>query len=183
MEFTLKLLGNFRSHDPFVPGVGLTRGNRLEQLVWNEFAEDQAGLKKIAKAIAKAASTSTAIIYESEVEFPEGALLTRLHRSRERNRSAVRRKKADVIKRTGRLACEVCGFDFEETYGTIGKEFAECHHLQPISELTDRKSVRLADLAILCANCHRMIHQTRPLQSVDAFRNDYMSHGESNGKS
>jgi hypothetical protein len=28
----------------------------------------------------------------------------------------------------------------------------------------------LADLAVLCANCHRMIHKTRPLMPVEEFR-------------
>ncbi len=32
-------------------------------------------------------------------------------------------------KNNGRLFCIVCGFDFYETYGKIGKDFIEIHHL------------------------------------------------------
>jgi predicted HNH restriction endonuclease len=28
----------------------------------------------------------------------------------------------------------------------------------------------LDDLAIVCSNCHRMIHRTRPMMSVEEFR-------------
>jgi len=31
--------------------------------------------------------------------------------------------------------CVVCGFDFEETYGEIGKGYIHVHHLTPISEI------------------------------------------------
>jgi hypothetical protein len=30
--------------------------------------------------------------------------------------------------------CQVCGFDFAKTYGVLGQDFAEVHHLNPLSE-------------------------------------------------
>jgi predicted RNA binding protein YcfA (HicA-like mRNA interferase family) len=48
---------------------------------------------------------------------PEGRILTRIHRVRERNRALVEKKKQQVLKSEGRLACEGCGFDFACTYG------------------------------------------------------------------
>ena len=54
----------------------------------------------------------------------------------------------------------------------LGYSFAECHHTVPIAELAEDYRTRLADLSILCANCHRMIHKskTRPLLTVKALR-------------
>ncbi len=54
-------------------------------------------------------------------------------------------------------SCSVCGFDFEETYGALGKEFAEVHHIVPVSEGERENDYR--NLVPLCPNCHRMIHR------------------------
>ena len=88
----------------------------------------------------------------------------------ERNRSVIERKKNAVRKATGGLACEVCNFDFS-TYEKLGEGFCEVHHLRPLSEIASNVHTSLEDLAIVCANCHRMIHrngQARPLFSVRA---------------
>jgi len=81
-----------------------------------------------------------------------------MHRVRERNRELVKRKRAAVLRETGRLACEACDFDFNEKYGEHGRGFIEVHHLLPLHALSPGSRTRLQDLAILCANCHRMVH-------------------------
>lgn len=57
--------------------------------------------------------------------------------------------------------CQVCNFDFEEKYGIWGANFAEVHHIKPLSEFKGNKTETnpKTDLAVLCANCHRMIHR------------------------
>ncbi len=57
--------------------------------------------------------------------------------------------------------CAVCNFNFEDAYGEWGSNFAEVHHLQPLSELegAEREIDPKQDLVVLCANCHRMIHR------------------------
>jgi 5-methylcytosine-specific restriction protein A len=97
-------------------------------------------------------------------------MLTRLHRVRERNREIVRRRKEQAMARLGRLACEACGFDFAERYGERGWGFVECHHTRPVHTLRPGERTRLADLALLCANCHRMIHARRPWLSLHELR-------------
>ena len=80
---------------------------------------------------------------------------SRAHVSRERS---LRDKKIQaVLKEHQCLACEVCGFDFQARYGVIGEGFAEVHHLLPIHR--GERLTRLADLAVVCANCHRMLHR------------------------
>ena len=107
---------------------------------------------------------------EDEEEFREGRILTYLHKRKERNRRAVERKKQSVLESTGHLQCEVCAFDFFWFYGELGQNFAECHHRVPIADLTEHHGNRLADLAIVCANCHRMLHRGQQLLSVEQLR-------------
>lgn len=110
------------------------------------------------------------VVADIDEEFPEGKELTRIHKSKERNPKVVQRKKKKVLSTNGKLACEVCGFDFAKIYGQLGYGFAECHHIVPVSQLTDGQKTKLSDLAIVCANCHRMLHKGRPLLSVGELR-------------
>ena len=164
---------NFRRFDPDYKGKGLSRGNRLEEVVWNDFANDPVRLEEVVRAIRlgvkEVGSPAGADEGSEDFEFQEGRVLTQLHRRRERDPRASAEKKSAVLKATGRLECEACGFDFARVYGELGKGFAECHHRLPLSALPERKTT-IRDLAILCANCHRMIHRTQPLVSVEAFR-------------
>lgn len=113
-------------------------------------------------AIRNTSQISRTHLEDLDEEFPEGRVLYRLHRSRERSSVLVRRAKAIALQRTGALTCEVCGFSFFSQYGRIGKDFIECHHTVPISELTSRTKTKLKDLALVCSNCHRMLHRRRP---------------------
>jgi hypothetical protein len=55
--------------------------------------------------------------------------------------------------------CQVCGITFEKLYGRLGREFAEGHHLVPLSQLTGQVKTTLDDLRTVCSNCHRMLHR------------------------
>ena len=88
----------------------------------------------------------------------EGRLRLLRHYAYERD-PKLRKKKIDrVLAASGCLECEVCGFDFERTYGERGKHFAEVHHKVPL-HVSAETTNGLDDLAVLCANCHRMIHR------------------------
>jgi hypothetical protein len=59
--------------------------------------------------------------------------------------------------------CLCCGFDFEKTYGLIGKGFIHIHHIVPVAEIGESYSVDpVKDLIPLCANCHAMVHKKTP---------------------
>jgi hypothetical protein len=103
-------------------------------------------------------------------EFAEGSELRVLHRRKERNRKAVQRKKEQVLAAHGRLCCEVCDFDFQAVYGSLGEGFAECHHRVPLSELSAGHKTKLSELAIVCANCHRILHRCRRMMSIEELR-------------
>lgn len=100
----------------------------------------------------------------------EGGRKLITHLRRERNRKIVMDKKCQALKETGTLKCEVCEFDFREKYGEVGEGFCEVHHKKPLSENDRVTKTHLKDLAILCSNCHRMIHRTNPMLSVTAFK-------------
>jgi len=72
------------------------------------------------------------------------------------------RLRAQAIKLHGAI-CTACGFDFEAVYGAWGAGFCEVHHLSPLgnTEGKERRTNPLYDLAVVCANCHRMIHRQR----------------------
>lgn len=106
----------------------------------------------------------------------EGKPILRLHKSRERSAKLVKQKKQQVIKETGKLACEVCSMDFKSVYGELGANFAECHHKNPLSLRDENKETKLSDLAIVCSNCHRMLHRKRPWLKVEALKEIYEKH-------
>jgi predicted HNH restriction endonuclease len=93
----------------------------------------------------------------------EGELKKLLVRHRKREHKFRAKKITDVMQRNdGHLICEVphCGFDFHTQYGELGVGFVEVHHRKPLSQAPRRsQSIRLSDLAVVCANCHRMIHR------------------------
>jgi 5-methylcytosine-specific restriction enzyme A len=97
-------------------------------------------------------------------------VLTREQRFLERNRSLVNEQKQGALKLSGRLDCEGCAFDFFAIYGEIGRNFAECHHTLPISDLAEARETKLSDLAIVCANCHRMLHRARPWKTIQELK-------------
>jgi predicted HNH restriction endonuclease len=107
---------------------------------------------------------------EGLLEAPEGRLQMRKHFVRERNRRLVDCKRTQSLKKYGRLACEVCDFDFSEHYGERGDGFIECHHTKAISALKEGQRTKLEDLALVCSNCHRMIHCRRPWLSITQVR-------------
>ncbi|MEV7198904.1 HNH endonuclease [Streptomyces griseoluteus] len=99
--------------------------------------------------------------FDDDVSAPEGRALYRRHRTRERNKGLRKKKIESVLKRGGTLACEACGFDFAKVYGTRGEGYIECHHVVPL-HVAGEGTTRLADLALICSNCHRMIHRSAP---------------------
>ena len=165
---------NFVSIDPDAETQGMSRGGRGDREVFDEFGHDQERLAAAAAAIRSnfgAVSAREATEEEPEIEdAEEGALLTRVHRVRERNAKIVQKKKSDVLKQHGRLTCEGCSFDFAERYGSHGEGFMECHHTVPLSQLDKKRPTGLGDLVLVCANCHRMIHRRRPWLTMADLR-------------
>jgi predicted HNH restriction endonuclease len=91
-----------------------------------------------------------------------------LHKRIERNPKA-----AAAAKKHHGCKCQGCGLKFEEKYGEIGAGFIEVHHRRPLSTLKKGQTVKYnvaKDFAVLCSNCHRMIHRTADPSDLDGFR-------------
>lgn len=87
------------------------------------------------------------------------------------NRNPQLRREA--IRRHGPI-CIACKFNFEKRYGEAGKGYIEIHHLNPLAERFDATSgkpirTKAEDVVPLCANCHRVVHRTRPCMTLDAL--------------
>ncbi len=63
--------------------------------------------------------------------------------------------------------------DFKAVYGELGNGFAECHHKNPLSLRDENKKTELSDLAIVCSNCHRMLHRKRPWIKIETLKDIY----------
>jgi hypothetical protein len=102
-------------------------------------------------------------------EFPEGEAFERRHVARERNPAVIRRAKALAMKK-GALTCRVCTFDFQKRYGRVGHGFIEGHHTIPVKDLSPGATTKVTDIALVCANCHRMLHRKRPWLTMDQLK-------------
>lgn len=112
-------------------------------------------------------SIDTSQLEDLEAETIEGRPRLIQHLVRERDHQLVASKKRAVAKATGTLACEVCNFDFAAFYGpAYGENVAEAHHVIPLA--VGERTSTLDDLAIVCANCHRILHKANV--SVSALR-------------
>ena len=69
-------------------------------------------------------------------------------------------------------SCMACGFNFEEVYGSRGKNYIEVHHVKPLSDENEESEVNPStDLIVVCANCHRIIHRKRDnILSLDELK-------------
>ncbi|WP_330229271.1 HNH endonuclease [Nocardia sp. NBC_00508] len=147
---------------------GKTRGSKLDREVLDDFLISPDEMRSAAAEIRKgivsgefaAGSTEDVtwdVAFPEDVGFREGKLLAGRYFRRERDRRLRAQKIAEFLETADRVRCEVCYFDFEAVYGPHGSDYIECHHVVPLHVSGETKT-KLADLILLCANCHRMIH-------------------------
>ncbi|MGY2733663.1 HNH endonuclease [Sphingomonas sp. UYP23] len=169
----LKMM-NLRSLDPAYTAqgkVGMQSGGALEKVVWADYegrrqvlAADAALIRQTVIEVNESAlgKLPAAEPYEGE----EGGVIMSLHKRYERDPKLVREKRKAAVA-AGSLACEVCGFDFKAAYGNLGEGYIEVHHTRPVHTLIARTKTKLEDLALLCANCHRMAHRQHMPLALD----------------
>ncbi|MFE4689890.1 HNH endonuclease [Streptomyces sp. NPDC056749] len=167
------------SNHPEYVGVS-TKGGRLDKEVIAAFIARPSEMLGAAAALRQGIGTGA--LYEipadpDEVDDDgssavEGRLLARWALHRERDRGIRARKIARAEKLGQPLRCEVCTFDFGRFYGPLGKGYIEVHHRLPL-HISGPRETGLDDLALLCANCHRMCHRSSPgasWRTPDALR-------------
>lgn len=144
-------------------GKGLGNVSNMDRQVWAEFGQRPDEVRRIADAI-KAGITvvGSEQLPDVEQELPEGRLLTALHVRRERN-PKVRMMLLNNRRASG-FRCEICNLARPDLEMSLQEAMFEAHHLVPIAEAGERKT-KLADLALLCACCHRLIHRAMVLKA------------------
>ncbi|MCK4668453.1 HNH endonuclease [Candidatus Dependentiae bacterium] len=100
----------------------------------------------------------------------EGNRKLKQHLVIERDPSIIKKKKDKVKEKNGELRCEVCGFLFLDKYGKIGEDFIEGHHLIPLKEIDGQTETNVKDIALICSNCHRMIHKGKPVFTIEELK-------------
>ncbi len=172
----MKLM-NFLSVDPDYVSLGkkgLQRNNKDELFVWNLYADDLALLESTALQILAYVNSHEKLqpLEEGDgyLEAEEGALLTRVHKTRERDAKLIREFKRRIKHKTGSLICAGCGFESADKYGPDYVDTMDAHHIIPVHTLNPGDTTKIDDLVILCANCHRIVHARKKWLTVDALR-------------
>lgn len=146
------------------------KGGIGQSNVWYAKASEARLLLKKAQKYIEERSSLEELLDIDDLVASEGNSKIRKHLVRERNLSIIKQKKQKVLSNLGRLECEVCHFDFRKVYGEIGEEFCEVHHLIPLGQTVGMVETKLEDLAIVCSNCHRMLHKGKPLFELDKLK-------------
>lgn len=151
-----------------------THTSHLDREVLADYLQQPDQMRHVAKLIRRAIATGTQPtgldeVPEEEFAAREGKVLLTRHLRRERD-PRLRRRKLAAVAREGRpLSCEACGFDFGKEYGPRGDGYIEVHHVVPLHAAGESET-KLSDLALLCSNCHRVIHRSRDWIPVDELR-------------
>lgn len=124
--------------------------------VADAYRGNEAELHRIANAIKRNFNffeQATFGAMEESDDFPEGALLSHLHRMLE-----VR----DSKKLTAAPVCEVCHLDLAQVYKEIPSGFTQLHLTTPITELDSCRKYTPDAFITVCPNCHAVLHRRRP---------------------
>lgn len=119
------------------------------------------------RLVEKDAPPSKSVEKEDDELYYEDLTKIRHHKRIERNQLLAKK-----VKKIKGYSCEACGFRFKDKYRTVGDSYIEAHHLVPLAELEGGKIPMdpLKDFAVLCSNCHRMIHKTAHSHDIEAFK-------------
>ena len=144
-----------------------TKGGRLTEEIVKRYIKNPDEMLAIADQITHALTSGEPGLLdviaapdrdEEDMVAVEGRILERVHRFRERDARLREEKIRAVLCAGGTLSCEVCEFNFAQCFGKHGSGYIEVHHRVPLHE-AGTSQTRLVDLALLCANCHRMSHR------------------------
>jgi 5-methylcytosine-specific restriction protein A len=138
-------------------GKGLGNTSKTDRAVWQEFGSKPEEVRRLAEAITVGMGQlrADATANDDVDEFREGRILTELHKRRERNKAL--RKRLLTRRAAEGLKCDLCSLHRPELDKSLQEALFEAHHLVPLSS-TEERVTRLADVALLCACCHRLLH-------------------------
>ena len=144
--------------------------------IWNKFVikyskapyylEGEDKNKKVTDVVSWICAMILSITDYSIEGFEEGSITTIVSKKYERN--PINRKLCLAFKG---YTCSVCGMNFEEKYGSIGKEFIHVHHVVPVHLMGENYRVDpVKDLYPICPNCHAMLHRKDPPYTIEELK-------------
>jgi predicted HNH restriction endonuclease len=96
----------------------------------------------------------------------EGKKKLIIHYKKERRSGFIKKCKLYFKQKHGCLYCEVCGDILVSKYGEIANDYIEAHHKTPLKDLTKETKIYIKDIAMVCPNCHGLIHSRNPCYTV-----------------
>jgi 5-methylcytosine-specific restriction protein A len=162
----VRKMQDLQSRLPDYRGVP-THGSQVDIQVLHDFVTrpiEMIALAQRAREAIESDSVSPALVAEVSADPDlggfEGTVVLASHLRRERDPRLRREKIRRALRDGSGLGCEACGFDFESVYGDLGQGYIEVHHVVPL-HVSGATRTKLPDLALVCSNCHRMIHRGR----------------------
>lgn len=153
------------------PAYFLLIGQYYKDTGWEMWGELQQALKNLNLVSVETDNSSERLPTETfqfdEKElFKEGKVVQVFVNRYERNQRA----RQECIRHHGDK-CFACGFDFGITYGDIAKGFIHVHHLTQLAGINEEYDVDpINELVPLCANCHSVIHLTKPAMTIEELK-------------
>lgn len=118
--------------------------------------------------------------YIADVIFPQEIMEDRSYLERderERKMEEDPKIRLQVLKNHG-LNCDICGFNYENTYGELGKGLIQIHCMQH-GDGTKGNCEKEEDFIPICENCHILVHKLegtgitlRELRDLVRFRKE-----------
>lgn len=153
-----------KKKSPAVARIDAFRSGPIRTLTWISPADVKVLFRACGyDAVPGTATVSRRAPADIEKAFIEGG--DRASRSRCRNPRLVSEAKQHYGSR-----CYCCKFDFSEFYGGRANGLCVVHHLKEFRGDRNKRTTKIADLRVVCGNCHLVLHTEQPAMSVDTLR-------------
>ena len=171
----IDLKGRTRLAQDYEPATALSVRYPLPDLPPEEqlVSDLQEMVRLYSRLIARGGRENFEDLTGTEAAATEGDTIEERRRYRQHRKIERAGNAAKLAKKAHGHVCQACGIDFGKIYGEAGQNYIEAHHLLPLSELPEDIPVSLdpkKDFAVLCANCHRMIHRKNGPKTIAELR-------------
>lgn len=153
------ILQNIASIDPMASNRGLPNASKLIKRMFEQYTMQRDRLHQLAYDIKD--SISDPMIRYGLYRYGDeegGELCNFAHQEFERL-SNVNEFKKELIGNEEAALCEVCKLDLYNVYGERAHAAISCHYDETLLRLDQVESTNTSDWALVCQNCHTIMHQ------------------------
>lgn len=157
----------FGSHPTQPPSMTRTRkvcsDDKAELLAWAD--SNQIQVSFCAHCLNQIAETSQGVVI-APIETPQAENnpneSIQAIEGIARETTIITRSRSESLRRAAleraRGICDACGTDYSKLAGGLGKRVLQVHHRRQLALTEEPVTNGLDDLAVVCANCHLMVH-------------------------